>query len=77
MDTRSQAAFERMAAQTAELHAWHNQKDENGLFIWIIPRSMTRAIDDQTAVLNELLMLQKLERNDREREQRRRGTTLP
>jgi len=38
--------------QLHELHAWHDQKDENGTPIWYTPRSMLK---EQTRLLGEIL----------------------
>lgn len=54
MDERSRAEFHLMAEQTRDLHMWHNQKDADGRFLWMVPRSMTKAIDEQTDVLRDL-----------------------
>ena len=51
---RGSPAEDETAKQIADLHAWHAHFDEDGVPTWQIPRSMVRAIEQQTAVLKDI-----------------------
>ncbi len=56
MDVESREMFTRMAADTRRLYEMHDRRDEDGVPLWYVPRSMTKAVEEQTKVLQELHM---------------------
>lgn len=43
-----------VAGQIDDLYEWHDRRDLDGILRWYVPRSMTQAVLDQTAVLRKL-----------------------
>jgi hypothetical protein len=44
----------KLAKQVDDLHAWHNCKDDDGVFLWYTRRSMYEVLDKLVAILQEI-----------------------
>ncbi len=73
------AVTHQLVSQVGQLHAWHNQRDPDGVLLWYVPRSMTAAIGEQTTVLRSLEsairhqtdVLERMDRRDERRQAKR------
>jgi len=46
-----------MARQVGDLHEWHSQRDDDGVFVWWIRRSFYKALEQNTQALEKLASL--------------------
>lgn len=76
------ASYEKVSGQVDALYEWHNRRDADGVLLWYVPRSMTVAIGEQTAVLRDLgeairhqtSVLERMDRRDERRDERRQAS---
>jgi hypothetical protein len=55
----------RMASQIEKLYDWHDQKDEDGVPVWYVRKSLERHIGELTETLRSLV--QRLDKDSKER----------
>ena len=48
------AQLEMIAAMVADLHKWHDHRDEDGVFLWFTRRSMYDVLEKLVAILQEI-----------------------
>jgi hypothetical protein len=58
-----QAQIDALAKKVEDLHAWHNCKDDDGVFLWYTRRSMYEVLDKLVAILQEIRQEQRETRN--------------
>ena len=51
---RINPGVEQAIDQIDDLHEWHDRVDADGIPLWYVPRSLSKAIEEQIVVLKEL-----------------------